>query len=252
VPGSWRFGRCGRRRPARPRRRTPSHAPSDTARRRPGRIACRAAGLAGLLLLVVAQAAGAADLGVDGICFASGQRLAITGTAFTPLAAVAIGGGVTATAQADATGAFGVVVAAPVVAGLAPRTVTVTAVDAANAANAATLRLHVVRAAFASNLPIAGRPDARTTWRFAGFAPERPIYAHFRRGGRPRGDFRFGVARGVCGTLTAHAARIPGVRALRAGRWRLKLDQRATYHAGTPGREVTFRVARRAGAATRR
>jgi hypothetical protein len=206
----------------------------------------RAALLAALLGFLFAERAAAADLTVQGTCFASGQQIVLTGTTFTPLAAVTIGGDVAATsAQADAAGTFRVAIAAPAVAELGPRTVTVTAVDAANPTNAATLRLSVVRAAFGSNLPIAGRPDDRTTWRFAGFAPARPIYAHFRLGGRTRGDFRFGVAHGVCGTLTAHAPRIPGVRALRPGRWTLKLDQRPTYHARTPGRAVRFRVAAR-------
>jgi hypothetical protein len=126
--------------------------------------------------------------------------------------------------------------------------VTLTAVDSANAANTATLQLNVVRAAFGSNLPIAGRPHDTTTWRFAGFAPTRPIYAHFLLGGRSRGDYRFGMARGACGTLTARASRIPGVRALQPGHWTLKLDQRPAYHESTPGSEATFRIVRRAGA----
>jgi hypothetical protein len=206
----------------------------------------RAAALAVLLAAVLAGPAAAADLTVQGTCFASGQQVLVTGTTFTPLAPVTIGGDVAATAQADATGAFQVPIAAPAVAGLDPRTVTVTAVDGANAANTATLRLNVVRAAFGSNLPIAGRPHDTTTWRFAGFAPGRPIYAHFLLGGRSRGDYRFGVAGGACGTLTARAPRIPGVRSLRPGRWTLKLDQRRTYHETTPGSEATFRIVRRA------
>jgi hypothetical protein len=210
--------------------------------RRGWAVAPLAAALFGLL----AQSAAAASLSVTGTCFASGEQVLVTGTTFTPLAAVTIGGGLAATAQADATGGFQVPITAPAVAGLGPRAVTVTAVDGANAANTATLRLDVVRAAFGSNLPIAGRPHDTTTWRFAGFAPGRPVYAHFLLGGRSRGDHRFGVARGACGTLTARAPRIPGVRALQPGRWTLKLDQRPRYHDGTPGSQATFRIVRRA------
>jgi hypothetical protein len=207
----------------------------------------RGALLAALLGFLFAERAAAADLTVQGTCFASGQQIVLTGTTFTPLAAVTIGGDVAATsAQADAAGTFRVAVAAPAVAELGPRTVTVTAVDAANPANAATLRLSVVRAAFGSNLPIAGRPHDVTTWRFAGFAPGLPIYAHFLLDGRSRGDYRFGVARGACGTLTARAPRIPGVSGLRPGRWTLKLDQRRAYRQSTPGNQVTFRIVRRA------
>jgi len=207
----------------------------------------RAAPLAAALALALVPSAGAASLTVEGTCFASGQQVPVTGTTFTPLAAVTIGGAVAATAQANAAGTFEVPVVAPSVPGLGPRTVTLTAVDGANAANTATLALNVVRAAFGSNLPIAGRPHDTTTWRFAGFAPGRPIYAHFLLGGRSRGDYRFGIARGVCGTLTARAPRIPGVRALRPGRWTLKLDQRPAYHESTPGSQATFRIVRRAG-----
>jgi hypothetical protein len=208
----------------------------------------RAGVLAAVLAAFGGEPAAAADLTIEGTCFASGQQLVVTGAAFTPLATVTIAGGVTATTQADATGAFRVAIAAPAVAGLGPHTVTLTAADAANPANAATLRLHVVRAAFGSNRPLAGRPHDVTRWRFAGFAPDRPIYGHFLLGGRSRGDYRFGVARGACGTLSVRAPRIPGVHALRPGRWTLKLDQRRTYREATPGSEATFRIARRSGA----
>src|SRR4051794_30326292 len=210
------------------------------------RVSCGAP-LAGVVLALLAQSAAAASLSVTGTCFASGQQLVVTGTTFTPLATVAIGGAVVVTARADAAGTFRLPIAAPAITGLGPHTVTVTAVDGANAANTATLRLDVVRAAFGSNLPIAGRPHDTTTWRFAGFAPGRPIYVHFLLGGRSRGDYRFGVARGACGTLTAEAPRIPGVRALQPGRWTLKLDQRKTYRVSTPGSAATFRILRRTG-----
>jgi len=209
------------------------------------RVSCGAP-LAGVVLALLAQSAAAASLSVTGTCFASGQQLVVTGTTFTPLATVAIGGAVVATARADAAGTFRLPIAAPAITGLGPSTVTVTAVDGANAANAATLRLNVVRAAFGSNVPIAGRPHDTTTWRFAGFAPGRPIYAHFLLGGRSRGNYRFGVARGACGTLAVRAPRIPGVRTVQPGRWTLKLDQRPTYHERTAGSEATFRIVRRA------
>ena len=214
--------------------------------RTPAARVLRVAPLAGALALLHAQSAAAASLTVSGTCYASGQQVALAGTTFTPLAAVAIGGAVTATGQADATGAFRMAIAAPPVAELGPRPMTITAVDGANPANPATLRLNVVHAAYGSNLPIAGRPRDMTTWRFAGFAPSRPIYAHFLLDGRARGDHRFGTARGDCGTLEVRAPRIPGVRSLAPGRWTLKLDQRKTYRESTPGSEVSFRIMRRA------
>src|SRR4051794_11544360 len=199
-------------------------------------------------LLLAPAGANAAQLTVTGTCFATGQRVAVSGTSFTPGAPVTIAGDVTGAAQADAAGMFTTEIAAPPVAELGPRVVTVTAVDRVNPANTATLRLSVVREAFGSNRPVAGRPRAVTTWRFAGFVPDQPIYAHFLLDGRSRGDYRFGVARGACGTLTARAPRIPGVRALAPGRWTLKLDQRMTYRDSTPGSVVRFSIVRRAPA----
>jgi hypothetical protein len=188
----------------------------------------------------------AADVTVRGQCFASGQTLTVSGTAFTPGGQIAITGDATGTAVADPLGVFRTEIVAPPVAGLGPRTVVVTATDVANPANTTTLRMKVVRAAFGSNLPIAGSPREMTTWRFAGFAPARPIYAHFVLEGRSRGDYRFGVAKGDCGTLAVRAPRIPGVGTLQPGKWRLKLDQRMTYRDATPGNEVRFRIRQRA------
>ena len=206
-----------------------------------------AGAIAGLLL--APAGASAAQLTVKGTCFAARQDVVISGTAFTPGTPVAIAGDVTGAAQADTTGVFTTDITAPPVAELGPRLVTVTAVDRVNPANTASLQLKVVREAYGSNRPIAGRPREIATWRFAGFAPAQPVYAHFLLEGRPRGDYRFGIAEGDCGTLTARASRIPGVRALVPGRWTLKLDQRMTYHEATPGSAVSFRIVRRPGAA---
>jgi hypothetical protein len=205
-----------------------------------------AVGVIGALCALSAPAtAGAADLAVQGTCFASRQRVVLVGSAFTPGAGVAISGAVSGSARADSSGAFTTEITAPNVATLGPTVVTVRAADGVNPANTATVRLRVVRAAFGSNFPIAGRPRATTTWHFAGFAAGEPIYGHFLRDGRSRGDFRFGVATGPCGTLTVRAARIPGVRDLRTGDWTLKLDQRRRYRERTPGSEVEFRIRHR-------
>src|SRR5215218_4058063 len=212
---------------------------------RRARIVLAAGPAAALALLLVPAVTRAADLVADGACYAGGQPIALSGTAFTPGAPVTISGAAIGGAQADALGAFATQVAAPALNELGPRAMRLTAVDRVNPANTATLELRVVREAFGSNLPIAGRPRQTTTWHFAGFIPDQPIYGHFVLRGRSRGDYRFGVAGGACGTLTVRAARIPGVRTLRPGRWTLKLDQRMTYSASAPGSAVTFRMRRR-------
>ena len=182
---------------------------------------------------------------VTGTCFASGQHARVSGTAFTP----GRRGRDQRRRHGHRAGEHGRrvhdAVTAPPIAELGPRVVTVTALDRLNPANTATMQVKVVRHAFGSNLPVAGRPDERDDWRFAGFAAGKPIYGHFLLGGRVRGDHRFGVAQGDCGTLTAARARIPGVRALQPGRWTLRLDQRMTYREGTPRQRDRFNIVRR-------
>jgi hypothetical protein len=208
-------------------------------------------GLSGALIAAAALAlpagARAGDVTTVGRCFSSGQPLTVSGSAFTAHAVVHITGDVTGTAQADAAGAFRTQVVAPTVTALGPRTATMVVVDQANPANRATMRIRVVREAYGSNLPIAGRPDELTTWRFAGFVPRRPIFGHFVLDGRLRGSHRFGVACGVCGTLRVRARRIPGVAGVRAGAWTLKLDQRRRYVPSGPGAATTFRIASAGG-----
>jgi hypothetical protein len=208
-------------------------------------VAAAAGLLAGAALAVVVTApALAAGLTVTGTCFSAGEHVAVSGSAFTPNAPVAIGGAVTAAAQADALGTFTVAIQAPPVPGVMPRIATISAVDQANPANTATVRLRVVRRAFGSNFPVAGRPQEPTTWRFAGFAPGRSIYGHFRLRGQPMATHRFGVAHGPCGTLVVRDRRVP-VDDLRAGRWTLTLDQRPADRPGTPGSTARFRIVRR-------
>ena len=198
-------------------------------------------------LALTAPGATAATLAPDPACTVAGQPVTLAGAAFTPDSAVTkLAGAATGTATADAiTGAFAATVAAPKApAGKVART-TVTATDASGVAASATLSSVAQRAW--SNAPVTGTPTQRVTWRFAGFfTPGRAIYAHVRFGGRTLANHRFGLPHGSCGTLTARAARVPLRRAsaLRAGVWRIKLDQARSYRASTPGRVLTFSVSR--------
>ncbi|MEA2323248.1 MAG: hypothetical protein QOD81_3098 [Solirubrobacteraceae bacterium] len=191
--------------------------------------------------------AAAADLTATGTCFAEGQPVAVSGTAFTPGAPVDISGAASGVAQTNAMGAFTTEITAPGVTGMGPKRARLRFVDRTNPANTSVLAFKVVHEAFGSNRPVAGAPRAKTTWRFAGFARGQPIYGHFVLDGRSRGDYRFGVARGDCGTLRVRARRIPGVADPRPGSWQLKLDQRMTYRADAPGSVVNFRIHRRPG-----
>jgi hypothetical protein len=204
----------------------------------------RAAAVAGAALLVGPPVAHAASISVDRACYAAGEPVSLSGEGFAPAAPVSVTGFATATTNADAAGAFaGLELTAPKVASAAPREVSLRAASPTRADLAATVTFPVVRARYWSNAPISGRPSQRVTWRFAGFAPDRPIYGHLRFGGKGVTTRRFGVARGPCGLLTTTAPRVP-LRHLRPGRWQLKLDQVRAYSAKTPGRIYTFRVSR--------
>jgi hypothetical protein len=207
-----------------------------TTRRRAAIVAALAAAVAWAAPALAGQTT------IPGTCFASGQRVVVTGAGFTPGAPVAISGAAMGAAQADALGGFTTEFLAPTVRSLGPVRMMIVMTDGANPGNVTTVPLDVVRQAFASNLPLRGDPREMTTWRFAGFVPGRPIYGHFVLGDRSRGDHRFGMARGGCGTLSTRAERIPGVRDLRPGTWTLKLDQRRRYREGTAGSTHSFPV----------
>jgi hypothetical protein len=207
-----------------------------------------AAGAVVATALAAPAAADAATIATQGACFFTGRPVPLTGGAFTSGAVVTIGGGVAGTAQADPAGNFAAPLQAPAVSTIAPRTVTVTATDGANAANTATTTFRVVREPLSTNAPVSGRPRQTTTWRFAGFPTGQPIYGHYRVGGRTLANFRFGRAQGPCGTLTVRARRVPvAASRLRTGVWRLQLDNRRAYgRTTTPRRVVRFRIFRAA------
>ena len=206
------------------------------------------AALAAAGALATPAAAGAAQLSVPPVCLVSDEPVAVTGAGFAAGAAVSLSGDVTGAATADALGGFTTTVTAPRNPGLAPRTYSVAAAEVANPASAAPpVAFAVVRERLMGNYAtaIGGRPAQRTTWRFAGFAPDRPVYGHFRLRGRTIRNYRFGVARGVCGTLTVRARRVP-VGRVRAGLWRLQMDQARHFRSTTrPRRTIKFQIYRR-------
>jgi hypothetical protein len=117
-----------------------------------------------VLALVAPPGAGAAQLTLNGTCFAARQRLVISGTAFTPSAPVSIAGDVTGAAQADAAGRFTTEITAPAVTELGPRAVTVTVVDRVNPANTApTARSRAARASSRRGGSPASSPAGRST-----------------------------------------------------------------------------------------
>jgi hypothetical protein len=197
--------------------------------------------------LAAPASAQAASIAVQAPCFVSGQPVPVAGSGFTPNTPITLNGDASGSATSDPGGAFSAPLIAPAVTTIAPKTVTVNASDPANPANAATVSFPVVKGVYVSNVPINGRPAEKTTWRFAGFQSGGPVYGHFRLNGRTERNYRFGTAQGACGTLVAHAARVP-VRNLLAGMWTLQLDQSPHYAGASPHRTFRFRIYRSAAA----
>jgi hypothetical protein len=204
------------------------------------------AALAAALASATGAHASMLDLGPSE-CYATGGEVTVTGTGFTAGATVSLGADVAGSGVADATGRVVIVTRAPAVPGVGPRTVSVSATDGANPANTApAVTFRAVPQFLFGNYSraINGRPRQRTTWRFAGFQENRPIYGHFRLRGKTRRSYRFGVARGICGTLAVRARRVP-VRVVRPGLWTLQVDQSRRFSRRTEVRRVlTFRISR--------
>jgi hypothetical protein len=202
-----------------------------------------AAAVAGAL--AAPAAADAAAIAVQGGCFISGAPVPVSGSGFTAGAPVSIGGGAFASTVADAAGNFSATVSAPPVTTVAPRTISITATDGANSANAAAGQFAVIARALNTNAPLNGRPRQKTTWRFSGFPAGTAIYGHYRFRGRTIKNYRFGKPTGPCGVLSVRARRmpIPASRIAR-GTWTLQLDQRRHYRRSGARRVIQFTIVR--------
>lgn len=205
-------------------------------------------------LLACAPAAGAAQLTPDRACYLPEMGMTVAGSGFTPNAAITLSGEGTSplSGGADASGAFSANLEAPSAAalgatGTTPASFRLTATETASG-QSATATVKVVQFAFNTDQGLKS-PRALRRWRFSGFLlrPGKPIYGHFRFGGRTRATYRFGVPKGPCGTLTKHAPGIPA-RDVRAGTWTVQVDQNRTYKAGErlalTSKTTIFRVAR--------
>jgi hypothetical protein len=211
-----------------------------------------------VVVALVAPAPGeAASLTVDERCYRGGDKVEVRGAQFTPNTTAGVrilGRDETVPAQVGADGTFIAVLRVPRFRGaaLGPQTFTVSAISSSPGNTANPISVWAVRRMLATNAPIAGDAAELTTWRFAGFRPQRVLYGHFRHRGVTRRTHRFGSVRrlGPCGALSVRAPRLPvPVSRLRPGMWRLQLDHRKRYRESTrPRTIVKFQVFRRMGA----
>jgi hypothetical protein len=181
------------------------------------------AAVAGALVAVPA-AAQAATIAVAPGCYrattAQAQPISISGSGFTPNSPVTITGGhgFSASATADAAGAFTAQGQTPYLGLVHPGTRKVTlSADDGQGQTAATA-IDVAQYGVDLN-PTSAKPRHRVTWRFAGFPANKAIYGHWRYHGHLRATKRMGKAHGVCGTLKAHSRFIEG--RLSYGTWKV-------------------------------
>jgi hypothetical protein len=191
-------------------------------------------------LAAPASAAAAPALSVQGSCFSAKTPVAVTGTGFTPGASVNITGDASGFVVADASGNFVEELTMPFYDKAKPRTISVTATESQNAAQTAATSFPIVADVFTVEANLNGNPRSRITWRFAGFRTGETIYGHFRHPKSKR-NYRFGVAKGDCGTLTVRARRLPVPRILN-GLWRLRFDHSPVFSAKEPGRAGQIRI----------
>lgn len=205
-----------------------------------------------VLALIPVGQAGAATLTTDAKCYVAGSTIVASGTGFGPGNSVFLEGPqMFASTPADGAGSLFAPLRAPNLgAFIQPgfKTFTVTATDQTTRDTAAAT-FKVANLTFATNGGVQA-PRRKRTWRFSGFIqrPGKPIYGHFRHGGRTYANYRFGVPKGPCGTLRKRAPGIPAKRRVKTGKWLVQVDYKRTYSRRTSPRvtstTVVFRTVR--------
>lgn len=214
------------------------------------------AGAGALTLPAGASAATAAAL--DKPCYVAGQPATLALFGFAPNAMVSLTSAdfLLTKYTTDATGSFATTFDPPSSRDLVKRPrsrkFAITATEDANPANTATATSRIAPLAFATDKGTKS-PKAKRSWYFSGWAIGKPIYAHFRFGGRTKGNYRFGVATGPCGEYKRKAPGIAIDGRAPAGTWTVQVDQSPTYSTKTlpflKDKTVVFRTFRRRSAA---
>jgi hypothetical protein len=198
-------------------------------------------GAAALLCCLAVPASGtsAATLTADAPCYVSGSNVTVSGTGFGAGNAVFVEGPqMFSSVPADEAGAISTVVKAPSNgAFIEPgyKNFTLKATDQVTQVNAS-VSFDVANLTFATSGGVKS-PNAKRSWKFSGFIqrPGKPIYGHFRNGGRTYANYRFGIPTGRCGTLRKTAPGIP-TKKLRTGKWLIQVDYEPRYHKNTSPR----------------
>jgi hypothetical protein len=209
----------------------------------------------GLLFAAAAPAAAATiqtlpcnvDTGVIGA-----KTVPLVGTGFTPsgfvtiqtTSAAAPNPTFLASAQADAAGNFATT-ATPALFNkfdTQEQGFNLLATDRTNPAIVATAQFEQVRLGYVTN-PSNGRPTRRATHTVRGFPIGKPVWLHFRYGGKTRRNVSLGTAQAPCGKAQRRMPLLPT--RSRRGKWTVYVDQVRTYSAATkPQLKYSFVISR--------
>jgi hypothetical protein len=189
-------------------------------------------------MLAPAPAAHGASLATDARCYQETQDVILSGSAFAPMASVAISQDAQrfGTADTDAAGAFQRKFPAPELArNVREQVFALSGTD--SALNTATTQYHTTKI-FADFTPHSGDPKTLQV-RFAvnGFGLLRPhatVYLHYvSPSGKVRRNVRLGRALGTCGKIRATRLRRLFPFSARRGHWVLQFDTNKTYSRAT-------------------
>ncbi|HMS71929.1 MAG TPA: hypothetical protein PKB03_02740 [Baekduia sp.] len=199
-------------------------------------------GLAGSLF--AASTANAGTITLDRTCYIERTAMVVSGSGFTPGGRIVLSGdGAFGTADADATGTFVTTLQVPYNTNLGARSsdIRVSTLKAENysaAADNTSINYQITNFAYSVS-DNAGDPRKKRTFYLAGFPENSNVWAHYRFGGKTRGNVKFGKAKGACGLVKTRQALLPSSIKMRYGQWKVQWDTKKSYKATTKPRLTT-------------
>jgi hypothetical protein len=180
------------------------------------------------------------------------KTVPLVGTGFTPgglvtiqtTSAVAPTPTFLTSAEADAAGNFATTASPPLFSKFdtQEQSFNLLATDQTNPAIVAAAQFQQVRLGYVTN-PSNGRPTRRATHTVRGFPIGKPVWLHFRYGGKTRRNVSLGAAQAPCGKAERRMDLLPT--RSRRGKWSVYVDQVRRFSAATkPQLKYSFIISR--------
>jgi hypothetical protein len=180
--------------------------------------------------LAAAAPAGAASIAVNGACFLDSDTITVSGSGFTPGAAVnyAFNGVTQASGTADAAGNVAQQVEAPVLPiDSEVSTYNLTAIDQSNLQNVGSAQVTITKLT-ASLSPQKARPQKKIKFNVRGMPPAVTVFLHYVFHGRSRATITLGRPNAPCGTMTKRRRFFPFDHPS-VGIWTFQFDNNRRY-----------------------